>query len=105
MDAARAVYAKMISQAQVFVSYAWGDTSPNTSEEDSQRHEVVERLCRTLEKENWQVVRDKNALRYGDPISTFMKTLVAAKQAEFFSTWLARIRAGQTGECRGSYLG
>jgi internalin A len=36
---------------------------------------VVERLCRTLEKENCQVVRDKTALRYGDLISTFMKTL------------------------------
>jgi hypothetical protein len=47
---------------RVFVSYAWGDTSPNALEEDRQRQEVVERLCRTLEKENWQVVRDKNAL-------------------------------------------
>jgi internalin A len=60
---------------QVLVSYAWGDTSPNASEEDHQRQEVVDRLCQTLEREHWQVVRDKNALRYGDLISTFMKTL------------------------------
>ena len=61
---------------QVFVSYAWGDTSPTASEEDRQRQEVVvERLCRTLEQEYWQVVRDKTSLRYGDLISTFMKTL------------------------------
>lgn len=32
-------------------------------------------LCRTLEKENWHVVHDKTALRYGDLISPFMKTL------------------------------
>ena len=60
---------------RVFVSYAWGDISPIALEEDRQRQEVVERLCRTLEKENWQVVRDKTTLKYGDPISTFMKML------------------------------
>src|SRR5271165_3113469 len=64
--------------SQVFVSYAWGDTSPIGSEEDRQRQEVVERLCQTLEKEHWQVVRDKTALQYGDKISTFMKTLSQA---------------------------
>ena len=58
---------------QVFVSYAWGDTSPNASEEDRQRQEVV--VCQTLEKENWKVVYDKNELRPGHLISTFMKTL------------------------------
>jgi internalin A len=35
---------------------------------------LVERLCHTLEREHWQVVRDKKALDYGDLISTFMKT-------------------------------
>jgi internalin A len=58
----------------VFVSYAWGDISP-ASEEDHQRQEVVEQLCQALEKEPWQVVRDKSALRYGDLISGFMKAL------------------------------
>ena len=60
---------------KVFVSYAWGDISPNASEEDRQRQEVVERLCQILESERWQVVRGKTALSYGDLISTFMKTL------------------------------
>jgi hypothetical protein len=36
---------------------------------------VVERLCQTLEKEHWQVVRDKTTIKYGDPISDFMKKL------------------------------
>jgi hypothetical protein len=44
---------------QVFVSYAWGDTSPNASEEDRQRQEVVERLCQTLERRigKWSTTR------------------------------------------------
>jgi internalin A len=36
-------------------------------------------LCQTLEKENWQVVRDKEELDYGDSISTFMKALGQAR--------------------------
>jgi hypothetical protein len=59
---------------QVFVSYAWGDTSPNASEEDRQRQEVVERLCQTLEKEN-RKVSDKSTLRYGDLRSTLEKRI------------------------------
>jgi internalin A len=53
--------------------------SPNASEEDCQRQEVVEQLCQTLEKENRQVIRDKNALHPGDLISDFMKTLGQAR--------------------------
>jgi internalin A len=60
---------------KVFVSYAWGDTSANASEEDRQRQEVVERLCHTLQKERWQVVRDKTALRPGELISGFMERI------------------------------
>jgi internalin A len=58
----------------VFISYAWGDISPNASEEDRQRQEVVERLYRTLD-ENWKVIRDKDALHPGDLISAFMTKL------------------------------
>ena len=60
---------------KVFVSYAWGDTSSIASEEDRQRQEVVERLCQTLERESWQVVRDKNKIKYGDSVHDFMKNL------------------------------
>jgi internalin A len=38
----------------------------------------IERLCQALEKGPWEVVRDKSALRYGDRISSFMKTLSRA---------------------------
>jgi TIR domain-containing protein/telomere resolvase len=63
---------------QIFVSYAWGNISPNATEEDRQRQEVVERLCRTL-LERWNLIRDKGALDYGDQISGFMKTLGQAR--------------------------
>jgi hypothetical protein len=51
---------------QIFVSYASGDTSPSASEEDRQRQEVVECLCDAVKDEGWEVVRDKQALQYGD---------------------------------------
>ena len=60
---------------QIFVSYAWGDTSPGASQEDRERQEVIERLCQALENGPWEVVRDKSVLRYDDRISSFMKTL------------------------------
>jgi Leucine-rich repeat (LRR) protein len=76
LDIARAHYDAL---QQIFVSYAWRNIAPHASEEDRQRQEVVERLCQTLEKEHRKVIRDKNALNYGDLISTFMKTLGKAR--------------------------
>ena len=63
------------SQPEVYLSYAWGNTSPNASEDDRKRQEVVERMCEMLNKEGWKVVRDRTALHYGDLISTFMKRI------------------------------
>jgi len=60
---------------EIFVSYAWGDGS---SDDARKRGEVVERMCETLERDGWKVVRDKTAMRYGDLISAFMKTLSQA---------------------------
>ena len=66
------------SPARVFISYAWGHTSPNASKDRRRRQEVVERMCETLVKEDWEVVRDRTAMNYGDLISEFMKTLSQA---------------------------
>jgi internalin A len=60
------------SRPEIFLSYAWGDDS---SEDARQRGEIVERLCETLEKEGWKIIRDKNAMRAGDLISGFMKRI------------------------------
>ena len=35
-------------------------------EETRQRQEVVERLCETLDKEGWHILRDNNVLRSGE---------------------------------------
>jgi internalin A len=56
---------------QVFVSYAWGDDSPQGRE----RGEVVERLCRQVRAWGYEVVRDKDHMRWGEIISAFMKLL------------------------------
>ena len=56
----------------IFVSYAWGDDS---SEDARKRGEVVERMCETLDRERWKVVRDNAAVRYGDLISAFMTSI------------------------------
>jgi len=60
------------STPKIFVSYAWGDDS---SDDARKRGEVVERLCETLRKEDWNIIRDKNAVRSGDLISDFMKLI------------------------------
>jgi internalin A len=60
------------STSEIFISYAWGD---NSSEDARKRGEVVEQLCETLGKEGWKFIRDKNAMRYGDLISGFMKRI------------------------------
>jgi internalin A len=57
---------------QVFLSYAWGD---DLSLLGRQREEVVERLCERLAAWDYEVVRDKTAMRRGDKISKFMETL------------------------------
>ena len=52
----------------IYVSYGWGDKSDK----------VVDGLCRACEAESWQVFRDKTSMRYGDRISTFMKSISRA---------------------------
>src|SRR5262245_65782048 len=56
---------------QVFVSYAWGDDSP----EGRQREQVVERLCERLRDWGYDVVRDRDQMRRGDLISEFMRRI------------------------------
>jgi internalin A len=56
---------------EVFISYAWGDDTP----EGLQRAEVVDRLEKALEKTGFDVQRDRDAQRPGDLISLFIKRL------------------------------
>lgn len=59
---------------EVFISYAWGDDSP----EGLRRAAVVDRLQEELEKSGFAVQRDREAQLPGDLISQFMKRLKAA---------------------------
>jgi len=60
---------------ELFISYAWGDDSS----EDAWKHTgVVDRLCETLRKDSWNIIRDKNAMRSGDLISDFVKLISQA---------------------------
>ena len=60
------------STPEIFVSYAWGD---DFSEDARKRTAVVDLLCETLSKEDWNILRDETAMRYGDLISGFMKRI------------------------------
>jgi internalin A len=58
----------------VYLSYAWSEDSP----EGRRRGETIDGLCTAVESLGWKVVRDRSAMRYGDLISGFMKTLTHA---------------------------
>ncbi len=59
---------------EVFISYAWGDDSP----EGKIRGEVVDGLYEALEKDGFRPVRDRNAMQTGELISAFMRRITHA---------------------------
>lgn len=59
---------------EVFISYAWGDESP----EGKTRGEVVDRLCEALEKDGFRPIRDRNEMQSGELISAFMRRITRA---------------------------
>jgi internalin A len=58
-------------EAQYFVSYAWGDETP----EGKEREAIVDQLCEAAEQRGLVILRDKRVLRVGDSISKFMQRL------------------------------
>jgi internalin A len=59
---------------ELFISYAWGDDTP----EGKTRAEVVDALYEALEKDGFKPVRDRNEMRPGDRISAFIRRLTRA---------------------------
>src|SRR6185369_15233463 len=59
---------------EVFISYAWGDDSP----EGQIRAKVVDGLYESLQKDGFEPVRDRNAMKSGDLISAFLRRLTRA---------------------------
>lgn len=60
-------------EPQVFVSYAWGDDSP----EGRSRGKLVDDLCEAMAGQGLTIRRDRDELRPGDLISDFMDRLAA----------------------------
>lgn len=56
-----------------YVSYAWGDESP----EGQKRDQAVEELCKAGHERNTIILRDKEVMRPGDRISSFTRELGA----------------------------
>jgi internalin A len=56
---------------EVFVSYAWGDSSP----EGQRREKLVDDLCSAMQPTGITIRRDRDEIRPGDRISEFMKRL------------------------------
>jgi internalin A len=59
-----------------FVSYAWGDTTP----EGKQREAYVDQLCAEANRRDHKILRDKEAIGLGDRISEFMQRLGQGKR-------------------------
>ena len=56
---------------EVFVSYAWGDST----REGIRRKKVVDQLCEALKQAGVHVLRDSEQIQLGERISTFMQRL------------------------------
>ena len=59
---------------EVFISYAWGDDTP----EGKIRAKVMDGLYSALEEDGFLPVRDRNEMRPGERISAFMRRLTRA---------------------------
>ena len=59
---------------ELFISYAWGDDSPAGKD----RARTVDALYEALQKDGFDPVRDRDAMKPGDRISTFIRRLTQA---------------------------
>jgi len=59
-----------------YVSYAWGDNSPEGQERDC----VITNLMAAAKKQNISIRRDSNHIKFGESIHAFMKTLAQGQR-------------------------
>ncbi|MFZ1426911.1 MAG: leucine-rich repeat domain-containing protein, partial [Geminicoccaceae bacterium] len=69
-----------VPEAEWYVSYAWGDASPDGRE----REAVVDRLCEEAKARGIRILRDKEQLGLGDSIMKFMGRLGEGKRVFVF---------------------
>ncbi len=62
------------AKKRVFLSYAWGD---DKSPQGKERAEIAERLCVQVRDWGYDLVRDKDHMRWGELISDFIKMIGA----------------------------
>jgi internalin A len=67
-------------ERELYVSYAWGDTSP----EGIAREKAVDDFCAAAEAQGTRIIRDKTAMQRGDEILKFMDKLAEAEQVFVF---------------------
>ncbi len=70
-DAKLAFSQEPTKMPQCYVSYAWGDSTP----EGRAREDIVDRLCAAAFGRGIEIKRDKEILRLGDSISAFMSRI------------------------------
>ncbi len=68
------------AQAEYYVSYAWGDDTP----EGRAREKVVDDFCAAAEARGVRVIRDKVDMKLGDRISAFMGKLAQGDRVFIF---------------------
>jgi internalin A len=61
---------------ELFVSYAWGDDTP----EGRKREEVVDRLCAAAQARGIRILRDRKTMGLGDSIAKFMNRLAQGQR-------------------------
>jgi internalin A len=60
-----------VTKPEYFVSYAWGDTTP----EERTREAVVDHICGAAEQRGITILRDKKVIGLGERVSKFMQRL------------------------------
>ena len=60
---------------KLYVSYAWGSSEANASDQEKARDAAVDRLCTAATQAGYTVIRDKEHLTTGDSLSKFMEEL------------------------------
>ena len=61
---------------ELFVSYAWGDSTPG----GRTREEVVDRLCAAAQARGIRILRDRKTMGLGDSIAKFMNRLAQGQR-------------------------
>ena len=74
-DAPRFDYEPGSGKETWYLSYAWGDDETDAGR---RRAKTIDELCAGAKKRGAEVVRDRDVLRFGDRISTFMQRWRAA---------------------------